>query len=530
MKSKTLFLTLLAAGLVTAVGYGIYSIGMSRGMTMAASAPAGVAGTDPSTGKKVLYWHDPMVPGQKFDKPGKSPFMDMQLVPVYAGDAGDDGKVSISARVQQNLGMRTAEVMKGPMSAPFDAVGSVAYNERDVALVQARSNGFVERLYVRAPFEAVRKGQPLAELYVPEWIAAQEEYLSIKRMAGAGAALLDAARQRMRLVGMSDEQIGLVESSDKIHPRLTIAAPIGGVIAELGAREGMTVTTGASLFRINGLGTVWVNAQVPENLAAMIKPGTTVNVHTQALPETVFKGKVSAILPEVNAATRTLTARVEVANPSGQLVPGMFTSIRFKAPAGKDVLSVPSEAVIQTGTRSVVMVLQGEGHFLPVEVDVGAEANGQSEIRKGLQAGQKVVLSGQFLIDSEASLKATGTRMSAMPATPAAKAPEVKAPEVKAPDGPVHRGEGTVEKIDKDDITLSHGPIPTLQWGAMTMAFKLPAGLLPATIAVGGKVAFGIRQTKDGAYEISAIAPASAVSKDGMPAMPMKTERAGGAK
>ena len=188
MKSKTLFLTLLTAGLVTAAGYGIYSIGMSRGMTMAASAPAGVAGTDPSTGKKVLYWHDPMVPGQKFDKPGKSPFMDMQLVPVYAGDAGDEGKVRISARVQQNLGMRTAEVTKGPMSAPFGAVGSVAYNERDVALVQARSNGFVERLYVRAPFEAVRKGQPLAELYVPEWIAAQEEYLSIKRMAGAGAA------------------------------------------------------------------------------------------------------------------------------------------------------------------------------------------------------------------------------------------------------------------------------------------------------------------------------------------------------
>jgi Cu(I)/Ag(I) efflux system membrane fusion protein len=403
MKNRILLLALLAAGLVAAGGYGLYRTGMSRGMTMAAPAPAGAAGTDSSTGKKVLYWHDPMVPGQKFDKPGKSPFMDMQLVPVHADDAGDEGKVSISARVQQNLGIRTAEVTKGPMSAPVEAVGSVAYNERDVALVQARSNGFVERLFVRAPLDPVRKGQPLAELYVPEWVAAQEEYLSIKRMPNAGGALLDAARQRMRLVGMTDEQIRLVESTGKTHSRLTVSAPIGGVIAELGAREGMTVTTGAALFRINGLGTVWVNAEVPENLAAMVRPGSLVHARTPALPGTVFKGKVSAILPEVNASTRTLKARIEVVNPAGQLVPGMFASISFSAAAGKDVLSVPSEAVIQTGTRNVVMVVQGEGKFLPVDVEIGTEANGQSEIRKGLEAGQKVVVSGQFLIDSEAA-------------------------------------------------------------------------------------------------------------------------------
>ncbi|WP_426175313.1 efflux RND transporter periplasmic adaptor subunit [Massilia sp. TWR1-2-2] len=520
MKRRTmLLLAMLATGLVAAGGYGLYRIGMSRGMSMAAPAPAGVVGTDRSTGKKVLYWHDPMVPGQKFDKPGKSPFMDMPLVPVYAGDAGDEGKVSISSRVQQNLGIRTADVSKGPLSAPVEAVGSVAYNERDVALVQARSNGYVERLHVRAPLERVRKGQPLAELYVPEWMAAQEEYLSIKRMPNAGGVLLDAARQRMRLVGMTDDQIRLVESTGKAHSRLTISAPIGGVIAELGAREGMTVTTGASLFRINGLGTVWVNAEVPENLAAMVGPGSTVTARTPAWPGTVFKGKVSAILPEVNASTRTLKARVELANLSGQLVPGMFASISFSAAPGKDVLSVPSEAVIQTGTRSVVMVVQGEGKFLPVDVETGTEANGRSEIRKGLEAGQKVVVSGQFLIDSEASLKGTSTRMSALPA----------ADEGKAPEGPVHRGEGRVEKIDRDEITLSHGPIATLQWGAMTMAFKLPAGALPANIAVGGTVAFRFRQTTDGAYQISVIAPTGAVSKNAMPAMPIKSDRPGSA-
>lgn len=507
MKNKNILLALVAAGLVGAGGYGLYRIGMNQGMKVAAPASnatqsgggsaQNTGATDPANGKKVLYWHDPMVPGHKFDKPGKSPFMDMQLVPVYADDAGDEGKVSISPRVQQNLGIRTAEVTKGSLSAPVEAVGSVAYNERDVALVQARSNGFVERLYVRAPLDPVKKGQPLAELYVPEWVAAQEEYLSIKRMGTAGTeGLADAARQRMRLVGMTDDQIRLVESTGKTHARLTITAPISGVIAELGAREGMTVMSGASLFRINGLNTVWVNAEVPENFAAQVRPGNAVEARTPALPGTLFKGKVSAILPEVNAATRTLKARVELANPSGQLVPGMFATLNLSPAARNDVLLVPSEAVIQTGKRNVVMVALGDGKFQPVDVEIGAESNGQSEIRKGLEAGQKVVVSGQFLIDSEASLKGTTTRMSDMPASEGGKAA-----------GPVHRGEGKVEKIDKDEITLSHGPIPSLQWGPMTMGFKLPANGLPRNVAVGDTVAFEIRQTKDGMYQITTISP-----------------------
>jgi Cu(I)/Ag(I) efflux system membrane fusion protein len=188
------------------------------------------------------------------------------------------------------------------------------------------------------------------------------------------------------------------------------------------------------------------------------------------------------------------------------------------------VLLVPSEEVIQTGTRSVVMVAQGDGKFVPVDVELGAEANGQSEIRKGLEGGQKVVVSGQFLIDSEASLKGLTTRTGDMPAAGAAGA-------AKAPEGPVHRGEGKVEKIDKDEITLSHGPIPTLQWGAMTMGFKLPAGGLPPNIAVGDTVAFSIRPIIDGAYQITAIAPAAGASKRDMQAMPMKkADPAGAAK
>jgi Cu(I)/Ag(I) efflux system membrane fusion protein len=220
----------------------------------------------------------------------------------------------------------------------------------------------------------------------------------------------------MRLAGMSDAQIRAIEAGGKVQPRLTITAPIGGVVGELTAREGMTVMAGAPLFRLNGLSTVWVNAEVPEALAAQVRPGNTVEARTPAVSGAVFKGKVSAILPEVNPATRTIKARIELANPGGQLVPGMFATVSFAPAARNDILLVPSEAVIQTGKRSVVVVAQGDGKFAPVDVEVGLESNGQTEIRKGLQAGQKVVVSGQFLVDSEANLKASITRMGDMPA------------------------------------------------------------------------------------------------------------------
>lgn len=537
MKHKTMILALAAVGLISAGGVGLYNLGLHQRMSSAVKgatpSPGAVQSTDkvdPSTGKKVVYWHDPMVPGPKFDKPGKSPFMDMQLVPMYADEAGDEGKVSISPRVQQNLGIRTAEVTKGNLASSIEAVGSVAYNERDVAVIAARSNGYIERLAVRAPLDPVKKGQALAELYVPDWVAAQEEYLSVKRLMGvnpgADTALLDAARQRMRLVGMTDDQIRLVELRGKAQPRLPITAPISGVIAELSTREGMTVMTGAPLFRINGLSTVWVNAEIPENFAAQVRPGNGVEGHTPALPGMVFKGKVSAILPEVNAATRTWKARIELANPSGQLVPGMFVTVNMSPAARKDLLLVPSEAIIQTGKRSVVMVAQSDGKFMPVDVEIGMEANGQTEIRKGLEAGQKVVVSGQFLIDSEASLKGTVTRLSALPATDNGKAASL-----------THHGTGKVEKIDKDEITLSHGPIPSLQWGPMTMGFKLPENGLPRNIAVGDMVTFEIRQTQDGMYQIATISPTADASAQGMENKPMgsappgeKAKQGGGTK
>jgi len=403
--NRSRLIALAAVVVLAGAGAGLYWLGTQHAPAVPAPSPAQPTPTAAGE-RKPLYWHDPMVPGQKFDKPGKSPFMDMELVPVYGSANTDEGQVVINPRVQQNLGVRTAEVVRGRLPSSLVAVGSVAYNERDLALVQARSNGFIEKLHVRAPLDPVRKGQALAELYVPEWIAAQEEYLTARQLQQRGVEGVEqAARQRMRLAGMDEAQIRLVESGGKVQLRLTLRAPVDGIVTELSAREGMTVSAGAPLFRINGLSSVWVNAELPESLAAQVRAGTAVEARTPALPGTVFKGKVAALLPEVNAATRTLKARVELANPGGRLVPGMFATLAFAPAQSEEVLLVPTEAVIRTGTRTVVMLAEGEGKFAPVVVETGAEAHGQTEIRKGLAPGQKVVASGQFLIDSEATLK-----------------------------------------------------------------------------------------------------------------------------
>jgi len=442
MNAKTILMALCAVAAAAGGGYALYRAGVEAGMSAAppahadhaaAPAPSGAAATgsaDPASGRRVLYWHDPMVPGPRFDKPGKSPFMDMQLVPVYAepgaDPAGVGAGVAIDARVRQNLGVRVEEVSRGSLDAGIDAVGGVAYDERAVAVVQARSNGFVERVHVRAPLEPVRAGQPLVDLYVPDWVAAQEEFLSVRRMAAASGEppllrLVDAARQRMRLAGMDDAAIGRVEAGGAVQTRTTLTAPIGGVVGEVSVREGMTVAAGAPLYRINGLGTVWINAEVPERVAARVRPGQAVEVRTAAGAD-VLRGKVAALLPEINSTTRTTKARIEIANPGGRLVPGMFASVRILDAGARDVLLVPTEALIPTGERTVVIVAQPDGRFAPADVETGAERGGRTEIRRGLAAGQKVVVSGQFLVDSEASLRGALSRMGADPA-PAPAAP-----------------------------------------------------------------------------------------------------------
>jgi membrane fusion protein, copper/silver efflux system len=502
--ARSVAATIAAFAVIAAIAYGVYSLGVSRGREMAGAAPMAsdqsgratlkAGEIDPATGKRVLYWHDPMVPGRRFDAPGESPFMNMRLVPVYE-DGSDGGGVSVSPRIQQNLGIRTAEVRRQTMTPRVEAVGTVAFNERDQAVVQARAAGYVEALLVRATLDRVRAGQPLADLYVPEWIAAQEEFLSVRRFNGTDlATLVDAARQRLRQAGMSDVQIGDVETRGAVQPRITLSSPIDGVVAELATREGMTVMAGETLFRINGLSNVWVNAAVPESQAALLRPGAPASARSLALPETELRGNVQAILPDVDPVTRTIRVRVELANPELELAPGMFVSVSLEATA-REALVVPSEAIIRTGTRTVVILTDGTGNFRPVDVKVGLENDGNAEVTSGLEPGQSVVVSGQFLLDSEASLRATATRMQDMPAGDVA---------VRE-----HSGEGRIVALDDSSVTLAHGPIPSIEWTSMTMRFALPSEP-PPDLAIDEAVRFTFTMGADGMPRLTSIEPAEA--------------------
>jgi Cu(I)/Ag(I) efflux system membrane fusion protein len=236
---------------------------------------------------------------------------------------------------------------------------------------------------------------------VPEGAGAQQEYLAVRGMGET--ALARAARRRLLLLGMPPGQIAAVERSGRVHNVVTIRTPVSGVVRSLNVRQGMTLSTGETLAEVNGLGTVWVNAAVPETLASRVRVGTPATVQVTAFPDERFHGRVTAILPQADVESRTLTARIEVPNRGGHLRPGMFASVSF-ADRPQTALLVPSEVVIRTGTRDLVMLAEPGGRYRPAEVRVGDSAGGQTEILAGLAAGEKVVASGQFLIDSEASL------------------------------------------------------------------------------------------------------------------------------
>jgi len=400
--SARIWKTAVLTGVSVALGVaGGYWFAQQRMNTM----PDALAAQSPKTQdeRKALYWYDPMYPQQKFDKPGKSPFMDMQLVPQYADAATSSAAISIDPSLTQNLGLRLATVTRGILASSLDVVGVLTFNERDVAVIQARTGGFVERVYARAPGDVLKANAPLADILVPEWAAAQEEFLALKR--NGDADLLTAARQRLRLTGMPAALITQVERSGKIQPNLTLTSPISGVLQELDVRMGMTVAAGETLARVNGLSSVWLAVAVPESETGSIVVGQTAEARLPAFPGTVLNGTVSAILPETNRDSRTVRVRVELPNPDGRLRPGLSAQVRLNQKTGQSVLWVPSEAVIHTGRRTLVMLAEDAGRYRPVEVQLGQENDGKTAVLKGLQEGQQVVSSGQFLLDSEASLK-----------------------------------------------------------------------------------------------------------------------------
>jgi len=351
---------------------------------------------------KVLYWYDPMVPQQHFDQPGKSPFMDMALVPKYAETQSETLGVKIDPVVLQNLGVRTGSVTRIALNVPVETPGTIGFDERDVVQVQSRGAGFVERTWPLAPGDVVKSGQALVKILIPEWVGAQHEFLVLAGMHDP--KLLSAARERLRLTGMPESMIQALEKRGKPRAHYIVRAPIDGVVQALDVRAGMTLASGQTLLRINGIKTVWLEVAVPEALAESVHIGDSALAHLASFPGQVIKGQVMAIVPILGDVTRSLRVRIALPNPEGRLRPGMSAQVSLQSNTEQFALAIPTEAVIRTGKHALVMSVGEKGHFVPVEVTLGREVGNQTVIVAGLTEGQNIVLSGQFLIDSEASL------------------------------------------------------------------------------------------------------------------------------
>jgi len=362
----------------------------------------------PGTQRKVLYWYDTMAPDQHFNHPGLSP-MGMPMVPRYADEANTDKHVvRIDPATVQNLGVRTEPVVRRVLADELQVPGTVGWNLRDAVTVSARTDAVVARLDVRAPYAAVRAGQPLAELLAPAWNSAIAEYHALRHARSADAqALRVAARQRLQVLGLTAPDIASAHDG-----RITLHAPQDGVVTTLDVREGQQVGAGQPLMTLNGLSSVWVEAAVPQAMAGAVRAGTPATVRTTALPGQVFRGRMEILLPDLDAATRTQRARIVLANPGHALSPGMFVQVELQPAAGSPEPVVPDGAVIATGSAVPrVIVAEGDGRFRPVAVRLGRSAGGYTEVLAGLAGGERVVVSGQFLIDSEASLSGALQRL-----------------------------------------------------------------------------------------------------------------------
>lgn len=453
------------------------------------------------SGKTVKYWYDPMAPNQKFDKPGKSPFMDMMLEPKYAieGSNGEEGGVAISSQTAQNLGIRLEKVSTKSFGESFSAVGRIEPDERRFYVVQTRIPGFVERLSVRAVGDPVSKGQKIAEIYAPDLLAAQQEYLALLDLNSVDSdnSLKQAARNRLKLLGMTEGEIAAITKSGKSSPRFGVYAPASGIVTELGVRQGGQLMAGSSLVQISDLSQVWMIAEVPERDAARLKLGIAADVQLQSLPGEVFNGKVGYLYPMLNDSSRTLQVRIELPNKGNRLRPGMYANVEFTGQT-HEALSVPTESIIATGKRKLVIVKEVNG-YRPVEIKTGQELDSRTEILAGLTEGEDVVVSGQFLIDSEASLSGVLARLSqqdkAMGKGMGQSRDIQMSKDTAMSAEKMPKGRGKVIDVDpkSNHVTLNHEPIAELGWPSMTMGFKVKDSKQLSNLKAGDEVEFDLK-------------------------------------
>lgn len=392
------------------------AIGFHFGASKTPTAESGAQQTD-SGERKVAYWVAPMDANYRRDEPGKSP-MGMDLVPVYAdevnGSAGQDDAdaVKLSPAVVQNFGVRTAKVKSGPFSRRIETVGYIDYDESLIAHLHMRAEGWVEKLYVHSIGERVEKGDLLFEIYAPALVNAQGDYLNALR--SGRDELIRASKERLRALGIPDSQITEITKTRKATQRIRFFAPQDGVVAALNLAEGMYLTPQKAALSLADLAQVWLLVDVFETQAEWVKEGLRAQVRLSYKPGTAWDGEITYIYPQIDPQTRTLKARLEFDNPGEALKPGMYADVTIMGAEKQNVLSIPRAALIRTGNSERVILALGDGKFRPAAVQAGVESGDRVEIISGLEAGETVVTSAQFLIDSEASFSGTAIRMSDM--------------------------------------------------------------------------------------------------------------------
>ena len=475
-------LGLLLAGVVYAVvGGGESGSGSAKGELVNGVVQDG-------SGKTVLYWYDPMLPMERYNAPGKSS-MNMDLQPKYA-DAGGGDTIRISSEVQQNLGIRTTRVVYANLAPAIGVVGRVETDERRIFEVQTLTPGFVEQLTVRAVGEQVGRGSRVASVYSPELLGAQHEYAALRkiRRSTITPGLRSAARQRLQLLGLPEAAIRRLDAGGPPQRTYPVFAPRSGIVTAIGSRPGARVEPGQSILTLADVSQVWVVAEVPELSLGQIRTRQTAEVTFPAYPGEVQRGRIDYIFPTLDAEARTGRVRITLPNPGGRLKIGMFAKVTIGG-TGSGGLVVPAEAVISTGKRDVVIVRRGDG-FIPVEVELGSTVGDRTIVQRGLNLNDIVVVSGQFLIDSEASLAGLVERLSR------GQQPAVQ----QQRQANLIRGRGMVRSVDANAgrVTLSHDSVAAMDWPAMTMAFPVKDRSLLRGRKAGERVTFAFQRPQQG--------------------------------
>lgn len=494
MKTAT---TLLAIAVALAVGaFAGYRLAPS-------SHQAGPVAVDAAKGgKKLLYYRNPMGLADTSPVPKKDP-MGMDYLPVYEGEEESDSGIRVSAEKIQKLGVKTEPAKLRVLDRTVRASGRVDIDETRVASVSAKFEGYVERLQVATTGQPVARGQALFEVYSPELVSAQREYAlaaqGVAKLAEAGGEAQGAMRQlaeasllRLKNWDIADAQLKALARTGEVRRTLAFRSPVAGVVIDKKAIQGMRFMPGEMLYQIADLSTVWVQADVFEQDIAAVHVGQPAKIRINAYPGEVFAGRIAYVYPTLKAETRTVPVRIELANPQGRLKPAMFADVELPVGGATPVVTVPNSAVIDSGSRQVVVVQLAEGRFEPRSVKLGQRGGDFVQVLEGIRDGELVVSSANFLIDAESNLKAA---LGGMQKTDAAKPAAVG-----------HRAEGVVKAIDGTTLTISHGPVATLKWPAMKMDFVLANPSLGQGLQPGAEVSFEFVERGAGEWVITSLA------------------------